>query len=297
MLHDIKNNLKSILRYFPPVKQFLSNRYRQQFETEFELIQGIHENSNEHPSIIHFSINRAATQYVKSILKRCAIEDGIEPVRIHDYAFHTDFPYLDQLSAREMKKYNHIFKSKGYLYSVFGGMVEGIPNLEDYKIVLVTRDPRDILVSKYYSIAYSHPAPSTWGDKHDEFIVNKNTVRESTIDEYVLSESKWAYEIFSRYKSLLLDNYDNTYLTTYEQMATNFEVWLNDLISYCELDLNEEFYQSLLRENEAKKPKGEDVTRHNRKGVPGDYKEKLQPETIRKLNKKFDPILECFNYK
>ena len=46
-----------------------------------------------------------------------------------------------------MENYKHIFKSKGYLYRVFGGMVEGIEDLENYKIVLATRDPRDILVS------------------------------------------------------------------------------------------------------------------------------------------------------
>ena len=80
------------------------------FPLRHPLIKGTHKNSNKHPSIIHFSFNKAATQYVKSILRRCAVENGMVPVGIHDYAFNADFPYLDHLSAKEMEKYMHIFK-------------------------------------------------------------------------------------------------------------------------------------------------------------------------------------------
>lgn len=297
MLTKIKNNIKSILKHSPLVEQFLWDKYyHKRFETELALIKGVHENNNNHPSIIHFSFNKAATQYVKSILWRCAAKNGMVPVGIHDYAFNTNFPFLDHLSVEEMGKYKHIFKSTGYLYSVFGGMIEGISCLEEYKIVLVTRDPRDILISTYYSTVYSHGVPVKTGDKHDKFMSARKKARELTIDNYVISESARVYDIFSRYQTLLIDKYKNTYVTTYEQMVSDFESWLTELIKYCELEVSREFIQSLLKEHEDKKPKKENIHKHIRKGQPGDYKQKLQPSTIKYLNEKFEPILTSYHY-
>lgn len=294
MSYGINQHTVSLLKYLPsPVVQFLKNKY---FRNELALIKGIHKNSNKHPSIIYFSVNKAATQYVKSILRRCAVKNGMVSIGIHDYAFNSDFPYLDHLSVEEMKKYEHIFKKTGYLYSPFGGMIEGIPNLEDYKVVLLTRDPRDILVSQYYSTSYSHPAPHNMGNKQDDFISQREHAINSTIDDYAISESDRVYDVFFRYQTLLSDKYNNIYLTTYEQMVSDFETWLTGLINYCELNVSSKFIQSLLKENEDMKPKKENIHKHIRKGKPGDYKEKLHPETIEYLNKKFEPIFRKYHY-
>ena len=295
MLYRMRCKVRSLLKDFPTVEYFLKKiSYQKRFKTELELIKGIHKNSNKHSSIIHFSFNKAATQYVKSILRRCAIENGMVPVSIHGYAFNSDFPYLDHLSSKEMEKYKHIFKKSGYLYSVFSGMIEGIPSLEKYKVVLVTRDPRDILISDYYSIAYSHPVPI--GKKRDAFLLKRMQARESTIDEYVLSQSDKLYNIFYRYQSLLLDRYMNVYLTTYEDMVRNFNGWLSDLLYYCELNISKRLLQSLLEENKHIKPKKENIWEHIRKGQPGDYKKKLKKETIEHLNNKFASILVRYKY-
>jgi len=289
---------KSLVNYFPSPIERLGRRIyvQQQFKTELELIKGKHQNENEHPSIIHFSFNKAATQYVKSILIRCAIENGMAPIAIHDYAFHTNFPRLHRLSAKEMAKYHHIFKQRGYLYSVFAGMIEGIPHLEKYKVVLVARDPRDILVSGYYSIAYSHSVPSKTGDKYEGFMKQRRTARKLTVDEYVIAESGRVYDDFARYQSMLLEKYPNTYLTTYEQMVSDFGGWLDGLVGYCELDVSKSLFESLIQENEHLTPKREDIHKHLRKGQPGDYREKLKIETIEYLDAKFASILARFGY-
>jgi hypothetical protein len=112
MLSVIKNKARSFLECFPPVTRFLCEW---KFKTELALLKGTRVNSSRHPSIIHFSYNKAATQYVKSILNRCAVENGMVPVGVHDLASHSKVPYLDQLSHDEMKPYQHIFKVQGYL--------------------------------------------------------------------------------------------------------------------------------------------------------------------------------------
>jgi len=79
-------------------------------------------------------------------------------------------------------------------------------------------------------------------------------------------------------------------------MVFDFEAWLTDLINYCELEVSRELMQSLLKEHDDMKPDRENIHKHLRKGLPGDYKQKLQPETIQYLNNKFEPILIKYHY-
>ena len=298
MLTKLKSYSELMLSRFPLVARYLKEvDLQKKFNVELELIKGRHQSQNLHPSIIHFSLNKAATQYTRKILAQCAVENGMVPVNIHGYAFNTNFPYLDHLTAEEMKKYQHIFKPNGYLYSVFGGMIEGLSELEKYKIVLMVRDFRDLLVSEYYSIAYSHIAPDIQGNKYELFVKQRTKARESAIDEYAVAESDRVYNTLQRYKTLLIDKYPNVYVTKYEEMINDFRGWLDKLLYNCELNIGHDFFTALLERNERIRPKGEDIHRHLRKGKPGEYKEKLKQETIEYLNAKFSPMLLTFGYK
>ena len=298
MLTKLKSYSKLILNKFPLVERYLKEvNLQRKFSVELDLIKGTHQNQNKHPSIIHFSLNKAATQYTGGILQQCAAENGMVPVSIHEYAFHTNFPYLDHLTAEEMEKYQHIFKPNGYLYSVFGGMIEGISELEKYKIVLMVRDFRDLLVSEYYSIGYSHIAPDIQGNKYKLFVEQRTKARETEIDKYAVTESDRVNNTLQRYKTLLIDKYPNVYVTKYEEMINDFRGWLDKLLYKCELNIRHEFFEALLERNERIRPKDEDIHRHLRKGKSGEYKEKLKQETIEFLNTKFLPMLLTFGYK
>jgi hypothetical protein len=269
---------------------------QKQFACEIELIKGKHCNKNNHSSIIHFSVNKAATQYIRDILGRCATMIGMTHVRLAEYAFHTDFPYLDNLSVVEMQKYQYLFRPTGYLYSVFGGMIEGIIDFDKYSTVLVIRDPRDILVSEYYSRGYSHAVPSNRGNKYNDFMKTRRQARQFTVDEYVISESDKVYDTYQRYIKLLINRYPQIYVSKYEDMTSDYQGWLKKLLTYCKLDITNEYVQHLSKEATQLLPKKEDIHQHIRKGMPGDHKEKLKQQTIEFLGSKFSSVLKEFNY-
>lgn len=290
-MSEVKDFFRSII-YNTPILLRLFIKWR--FGIERELIAGKHRTQNQHPSIIHFSLNKAATQFTKGLLRVVARANGMTPVKINGYAFFTEFPYLTSLNAEEMKDYQHIFKPEGYLYSAFGGFVPGIPGLERYKVILMVRDPRDVLVSWYYSIAYSHSIPPKTSNRHEEYLHQREAARKMTIDEHVISQSDRVFTILNRYKTMLYEPYPNVYLTSYEEMTADFQGWLQNLLDACDLEINGRLFDRLLAQNEALQPKEEDKTKHIRKGKPGDYRDKLQPETIRYLNDKFSPILDTY---
>jgi hypothetical protein len=119
MWNKVIHMMESSLERFPAGRRLVRKRkLRQRFKTGLELIEGTHENPNKHPSIIHSSFHKAATQYVESILRRCAVENGMVPVGIHDYGFDTNFPVLHFLAAEEISAH---FQGAGTFVHCFWG--------------------------------------------------------------------------------------------------------------------------------------------------------------------------------
>jgi hypothetical protein len=291
MLPILKEQIKRLIFNNPVLfRLFL----RQKFPNELRLIKGRPVSAGEHPSIIHFSLNKAATQHTKSLLRRMAKSNGLVPIHINEYAFFTEFPYLTSLSEEQMAEYKHIFRPKGFLYSAFGGFVRGIDHLKQYKVLLMVRDPRDVLVSWYYSLAFSHSIPPETSDRHEEYLENRKSAREMTIDEHVLAGSDRVYTILDTYRKELLEPYPHVTLTSYEEMTSDYETWLRKILDACQLTISDAMFQELLEENRRLQPKKENKHQHIRKGKPGDYRDKLQPETIAELNTKFKPIFAAY---
>lgn len=264
------------------------------FRVEKALLVGNHSNFCTRSSILHFSFNKAATQTVKKLLIDCGRKNGLTPVLLHDYAFHHSMPFLDHLNGEEIKKYAHLFKPEGYIYTVFGGMILGIPSLERFKVVLVVRDPRDILVSDYYSIAYSHAIPE--GEKRKIYLSRRETALASSLDDHVLNHAQKLRSIFEKYQRYLFPVCAQVHVARYEDMVGDFAFWLDALLAASDIEIPSSMRLELIRNHEERRPKGENIHNHLRKGMPGEYKEKLQTRTIEKLNRIFEVPLSHFNY-
>ena len=293
----MKKAIKNILKQIPVVRDFLEKReIRLLYKTEIDLLNGnsLTVNSNV-KSIIHFSMNKSATQYIKNTLRKVALENKVIPVAIHDYAFFSKIPYLSGLSQQQMEEYKHIFKPKGYLYSVFGGMVENIDNLENYKIILSIRDPRDILVSLYFSNAFSHRTPPKTSNKRSKFLKERKWAQSVDIDEFVIAKADQLYQIYNKYKTDLC-TLNNVSIVKYENMVSDFDSWFENLIKISGMKISNKLRQQAIEESINKRNRKENILSPERKGVSGDYVKKLKPETVAILNNKFESILNFFEY-
>jgi hypothetical protein len=89
----------------------------------------------------------------------------------------------------------------------------------------------------------------------------------------------------------------NAIVISYEQMVLDFRSWLQKFLSAFELPDADGTYQFVAnRRAESVKPVGEDIRSHMRKATPGDYREKLRPETIAELNRRFSKVLDALGY-
>lgn len=264
------------------------------YPVEQKLVRGTHKPKSDHPSIIHFSLNKAATQYVRNILVACAAENALTPVQFNQFAWMTDIAFLDHMGPEQFDKYKHVFKPKGYCYTVFANYVKNIPEVDSYLKVLMVRDPRDILTSHYFSQAYSHPVPGD-PEKAAAFQRARELVLQKTIDEFVLGFSERVGDSMNTYLRHLVDQ-PNLLVTRYEDMVADFPRWLDELLAFTSLRISEKTRANLIGSAVGPVPTAHRPDQKRRQVAPGDHRRKLKAETIATLNERFAAAIERFGY-
>lgn len=308
---SVKRRLGRLLRIIPAFRRQLDRRHlgrhlRQAYPVEYALYKGTHASQSSKSSILHFTVNKAATQYVKKILFKLGEENGMHCAAPDSLAFNSGFPSLSGLRSKKIHKFQKVFKPKGYVYSSFNGAIPWIENLHLYRIIVFVRDPRDVITSLYYSLAYSHPLPSELSPDRETFIRNRKQILQSGIDGFAIQAAE---SIAGDFRSLISligrkapdeRRASNILITRYEQMVQGFDDWLDEVIVHCDLMVSDETRSELAedaRQIADRFSEGERQDSHLRKGRPGDYLEKLKPKTVSKLNAIFDEVLLFFEYR
>jgi hypothetical protein len=162
--------------------------------------------------------------------------------------------------------------------------------IRDKTAVLLVRDPRDIIVSSYYSFGHTHGlSPLRQLENQQRELREK--IRSETIDSYALQAGKHFrryFEIADRVARLC----KRGIVLKYEDMIENWEKFSSGLTRYFDLDAKvlEQIYE---RSRPLKK---EDAGSHRRSGKPGAYRDKLRESTVASLNVVLAPVLTRFEY-
>jgi hypothetical protein len=160
--------------------------------------------------------------------------------------------------------------------------------LKDKKCLLFIRDPRDILVSFYYSVAFTHGI-SDVPEIAKIQLERRTTALELGIDRFCM---QFAPKILENFKIIVhIQNLCRcSLLLRYEDMVEDFQPFANKLTAF--LDLNGESIGQLYKQSRPLFQ--ESSTEHKRSGLPGGYRTKLSDQTIDFINKKLNEILDCF---
>ena len=166
------------------------------------------------------------------------------------------------------------------------------PKLEQIHLFQV-RDPRDILVSEYYSLGWRH-SDQDWGA---DGLKRRAQIQQLSIDQYVIGETEVSKRpLLLRYQPLLAElGRPTTHVVKYETMVEDFPRWLSTVLPVLGLNSGDDLaflashyrdeFQPDLSENS-----------HKRNVSAGDHVSKLKPETIAILNERFASILKALDY-
>lgn len=165
---------------------------------------------------------------------------------------------------------------------------------------LLVRDPRDALVSMYFSFLGTHAAPRCLLDTVEYEKEKFELQKRNDIDSYVLNSS----HKFLDNLNCILDfckSCKSYTIVRYEDVIFNKSKLIERLVSFIEKnsDLNEILSQNCVAIAELSTkhdyiPEKEMLGSHVRKAIPGDWKEKLKAETAFELTKKFEKFLDRF---
>ena len=185
-----------------------------------------------------------------------------------------------------------IFVDRGYGFYGFRYLppyLKGF-DLSKFKKFLLVRDPRDILVSHYFSMKKSHSIPE--GQMGQKLRQQRQIIQSMDINEYVLSKAKSFQNIFQSYIIL-----ENSLLKTfkYEDIVFNKIEWIEELLKFLQVDLKRDEIEKIAKQHDIF-PTIEKPDSHIRKVTPGDHREKLDTKTIKSLNQTFAKVLVKYNY-
>lgn len=276
LVNDVKKNNK------------IKKHIREYFNQEDLYMRGKEETSSKDQSILYFTVHRCASRYVAKIIKQLMTNSDLTYIDLVGYLWHGG-----QVHRKDME----VYKKYGYVYGPFYGLDKEemdipVSNYDDFKILLMLRDPRDVLTSYYFHHAYDpycNPA-------QQEYINNRSKkALEKTVDEWVLEETPMFKD---RYKAYLdkFHRRPNVLFIKYEDMISDFDNCLRRLENFMNLSPGEKILESIRKQANFSVNK-EDVKSHKRQVTPGDYMRKLKVDTINVLNAEFGEILVKLGYK
>ena len=254
------------------------------YTNEFLILHGLKPKStSRHGSIIFFSVHKSASTFIKNTIFSLIGPSKLVPLRFSGF-----------LSQKKQEAYynnpvmmKRILQDKGYFYGVFRAYYN-FPGLERFKILLVLRDPRDVLTSQYFSVLYNHPL------SRKEVFENRQKYAGISIDDFVL---EYAPSLKTKYRDYCnhLIGRENVLFLKYEDMINDFDPWLRKLSSFLELPDNNELIRELVNKTSFTVKK-EDPNSFIRNIKAGDHKNKLKPQTIQMLTDLFRDELNKLEY-
>lgn len=237
---------------------------------------------------VFLTMHKAASSYVGSILQEVFARNQYQTEDLASEAFVAgmdEIAYIKQNISRlqRPKTYFGPFRTKS---------VTPLLELKALRPIVHVRDPRDCIVSLYYSLVYSHVEPGP-GPVRDQFLKDRQQFRDMGVDAFCFEALRRGYSALGIMRKAVQELPGAT-LSRYEDMVADFGTWLRKLLSDINLDVDTELFSSLQRN--AVFEVSEDPLQHKRQVTPGDHKRKLRLETQQAMTEAFVDDLLFFGY-
>jgi hypothetical protein len=184
----------------------------------------------------------------------------------------------------------------GNVYGGFRNAPLGLKDCAAYTTapkVLLVRDPRDALVSEYFSNAYSHSMPAAAGKGLESMQQIRQVALSSSVEAYVLDRAELMARTMMEYAPLADD--PATRVFRYEDVILDKRRLMADISHHFKWPVDDNHLGLVLKWADVV-PDGERPTEFVRRVVPGDHRNKLSPEAIRRLDLLLEAPMKTFGY-
>jgi len=245
--------------------------------------------SSVEKSIVFVTMHKAGSVFVSSVLADLARLKRMPHVDFAGEAFRKGLVEWEYCVER-----SGLLAVPGYFFGAFRGpYLDKIADTGESRVVAQVRDPRDCIVSLYFSYKFSHAKPGR-GEQRNKFSEVREAVESTDIDTFAVSkasEYRHRMELIHRFVKC----HEGALLLKYEDMISDFDFWYRQICAFLEVRPG-----WLMRRGHARgvcpETASGDPNAHRRQMLPGDHRRKLRPETISRLNETLGPVLAEFGY-
>ena len=254
---------------------------------ERRFVAGKYPPPSQQKSIVLLTVHKCASVFLGVKLAALAKEAGLVPLNLEAYGYAIDKPIAASLCPQ------------GFFFGPLRSpslIDRAQTDLAQFRTILVVRDPRDVLTSLYYSMAYSHNIPA--GETGRRLLQARDAAQGQDIDSWVHSVTARYVQRYQEYADLLsrqANGLASVHLCKYEDLVVDPEGWLAEVVRFLQVDVSPAFLNSLLTKQDFAVDR-ENRHSHKRQVAPGDHARKLQPFTIAELNHQFARVMQAFGY-
>ncbi len=241
-----------------------------------------------------FSVHKCGSSLMHSMINSVCKKADIPAISVPDLLFNEGFLEVDWQSDPSLLP---AFERR-LLYFGFRNLPSILRapefHLRKRRFVLLVRDPRDALVSQYFSLGKktgSHARPKKNADNFNKMLESSGN---QELDDYVLRAAPNLCNKLKLYREHL--DFDLGLLRRYEDIFFDKETFLSEIFDHFGVEVPAGIIAEVAQKHDIR-PEREDQTKHIRKGIPGDHAEKLAPETIAQLNDIFREVGAFYDYR
>ena len=258
------------------------------------------ENKRKTKSVVFWTTHKCASTYISKFLDLVSKESEL---RHFDYAGH-----IWEL-GNEIKIENpfDIETNNDFLYREYGEIYGPMRTPFDFNLrdqlnnIFFLRDPRDLIISLFYSIAYSHPVPSNEKLKK-KFLKKRNFARKIGLNSFFLKQiDEWVIPYYTKYK-FMRENSKLASFYKYEDLKKDPKKIFLSISKKMKIRITDKLIDHLVdsfekpfRKNSKKKIK--DKFSHTRSGESRQFEREIKKNVLIKANKKISKIIKYWDYK
>jgi hypothetical protein len=245
--------------------------------------------TSDRPSVLAFSHHKAGSTMLVGILRELSAAAGVTFLTLPGELFRRGV----DLQAVDL---DVTLPDRGYC---FGGYrffpAEPMPLIDTARAVLLVRDPRDAVVSLYYSARDSHIIPDAEGTLRSRMLSRRANAKATPIDQWVIENHGAVIEAMTGYVAQGFPSRPNVAIYRYEDIIFRKRAWIDDMLAWFGWEVPETIVAEVVRRFDVV-PKKADPSKHIRQVHPGNHRTALQPATIERLNAAFVHLLNLFGY-
>lgn len=251
--------------------------------------------SGKGPACFSLGVRKSGSTMLHNIVVFLARRNGISIVDIPGTAFRAGFTVSDWEQADLAA-----VARPGNAYTGFRSYPSNLaqtPAWREGRKIFMFRDPRDALISQYFSDAYSHSLPSAEtaeGAKAAEaFLKKREETLQTDIETYVFKNQRAMQNTLMAYAPLLGD--PTCLVLRYEDYVFQKKRLIHRILAQFGWTVAPGPIEALLARID-KVPEAEEKTNFVHRVVPGDHRAKLSPTAIRRLDNQMREVLRLYDY-